>query len=197
MPNWCCNFLTVRAKSIELVNAPIVRMQTENGAFDVGLLIPYPQEFRDRDREFAAAMPWRYSGVARDDVEQYSVEHRTAVEQATQVNWGSLLDGYNSGGYDWCVDNWGTKWPPSDVRVGEAVERKPGMFLRSLTMDTAWTPLGDKLLSMWSAEFPDVSILHRYYERGVGYAGRDTYRKGERLLQLSRYDGSYVGSRGG
>lgn len=30
--------------------------------------------------------------------------------EAYKAKWGTDKNGYNSGGYEWCQDAWGTKW---------------------------------------------------------------------------------------
>lgn len=80
--------------------------------------------------------------------------------------------GYNSGGYDWCIRNWGTKWnacEPSVIVTENTVE---------IYFDTAWSPsleVTEKLVSL----FPDVTIKHTYEEGGMDFSGYVLYKNGE------------------
>jgi hypothetical protein len=76
--------------------------------------------------------------------------------------YGSDLDGYNSGGYEWCIQHWGSKWNAKDV-VWVPQQK-------TLYFDTAWSPVF-KIVSALHKRFPSVNISFEYYERGVGTVG--------------------------
>ena len=91
MPNWCENDLTVEGKIARLKEfQEKMRGKDRHGEethLNEDALIPYPEEFRKMDE--AAA--------------QYLKEHPDDWKNAPK-------DGFNSGGYEWCIENWGTKW---------------------------------------------------------------------------------------
>ena len=73
-------------------------------------------------------------------------------------------DGFNRGGYRWCLDNWGTKWWIQDVHVSGHPT------LLTYQFDTAWsppTPVIAKLIE-W---FPNLVFELHYKEEGVGFMG--------------------------
>ena len=83
---------------------------------------PIPQEFQRLD-EIAEA--WLKEHAERPD-----------------YDWRlQPKDGFNSGGYDWCVANWGTKWPASRVEVEGPVTGYDEKTLEVVFhFDTAWSP---------------------------------------------------------
>jgi hypothetical protein len=82
----------------------------------------------------------------------------------------------NGGWFEWCIDNWGTKWDALDLRVGDLATEN----LRSsitFNYDTAWSPA----IQFWqkmSEKFPDIDIENNYYEPGLGFAGTALIRGG-------------------
>ena len=92
-------------------------------------------------------------------------------ELAEAYNRGELfqyLKPYpNEWDYDWCVENWGTKWDVSasePIDVDEFVESGGG----SLWYDTAWAPGNDALAA---AVEQGWRVTNMYYEPGIGFAG--------------------------
>ena len=49
-------------------------------------------------------------------------------------------DGFNSGGYKWRVEHWGTKWPAFHVDIEEPVPMYGGTVEVVFHFDTAWSP---------------------------------------------------------
>jgi len=90
-----------------------------------------------------------------------------------------MKDGYNSGGYEWCVENWGTKWGFYDVQTAP---RKRGLFY---TFRTAWSPPAPLVMAM-SRAFPDLTFKLRYYEGGAAYKGLFLAAHGEVLGAICR-----------
>jgi hypothetical protein len=96
--------------------------------------------------------------------------------------------GYNSGGYEWCIENWGTKWGIYD---GELVnEREGGLTYR---FQSAWSPPIPVIKKM-SEMFPKLLFTLRYYECGMEFKGTLTCKNGK---PLSFKESKYRGNRGG
>jgi hypothetical protein len=162
MPNWCDNELTIRGKSVEELKT---FTGMDRGMLDFNLILPYPEEF-----------------VRLDQI----------AEEARNKNPKdfSIKDGYNSGGYEWCVKNWGTKWNVGkDIQIAEQI--KPTELKASF--DTAWSPPLNVFLIL-SEKFPDCKIKIKYYEAGMGFKGIFICKSGE-IISDSVSD--YKGSRGG
>lgn len=102
----------------------------------------------------------------------------------------SMKDGYNRGGYEWCVAHWGTKWGLYDVVVtgGGPAEGEIGY-----TFLTAWAPPSPVILAM-SERFPSLKFVLRYFEGGVGFQGEILFEEG---MEQEIWQGDYHGDRGG
>ena len=65
--------------------------------------------------------------------------------------------------YQWCVNNWGTKWD-----VGGDSYTRPNPFEILLTFDSAWSPPTNAYQSMLEQGF---QVKASYYEPGMAFAG--------------------------
>ena len=73
--------------------------------------------------------------------------------------------------YDWCCDNWGTKWNAySDEKIDDD----------SISFETAWAP-PIPVMKKLSADYPELVIEHWWADENVGSNdGHIIYSKGER-----------------
>lgn len=189
MPNWCENELTIKGPGVEEIMAFLkipAKSREELGdeegekaysdAFDFNLLLPYPARYSEMDEE-ARDLFWD----AQTDGDALDLEAR---QIAYYAKWGTNKDGFNSGGYEWCVRNWGTKWNASWVdREGP----------NKITFDTAWSP-PEGVVAALAAKFPKNTFVHKFWEGGAGFKGRHEYRKG---VLYSQSTTNYSGGRGG
>ena len=118
---------------------PFEKEVKQRRLFDFNNLIPYPEKFGKRD----------------DDAQLLS--RSEFIEK-----YGDDRDGFNSGGYEWCVANWKTKWDAVDPVWVE--QHKTFHF------DTAWGP-SLPIVSALHKRFPTLHIYYEYYERGAAYIG--------------------------
>lgn len=73
--------------------------------------------------------------------------------------------------YDWCCDNWGTKWNAYNISVDE----------NSITFDTAWTtptPIVNRLAEL----FPEITIIHEWADEDSGHNTGRRVLKGEFIV---------------
>ena len=138
MPNWCYN-------TVELTHEDPKMIARARSAFlDRGLLnefVPIPEELKIT------------AGYLGEGAEQAALEAQEAsnLEKHGYRNW-----------YDYCVNEWGTKW---DV-TGQEVNDIPNGVI--LTFDSAWAPptgAYDKLLDL------GFEVRAMYYEPGMGFCG--------------------------
>jgi hypothetical protein len=99
--------------------------------------------------------------------------------------------GYKSW-YDWRVAKWGTKWPESDLSIGqEYTEHSDETATIAFNFETAWgSPLEafDKI----SKDYPNLLFCIYYEEPGMGFCGKCIWGKGERQEEEeSNLIGSY------
>jgi len=146
MPNWCeCRVeFDGAAEEIERL-FDFVGLTGEPPEFSFNRIIPYPDEFAERDRAYDAVRPHADPDTAR------------AVFVA---RYGTFTSGFGVGGYEWCCANWGTKWPAQSVDLIDG----------AVVFDTAWEPplpIIRRLMQL----FPSVVIDLTYREEGAGFEG--------------------------
>src|SRR5690349_15637193 len=132
MPNHVENELTVTGDEAALL--ALVQAIDGDGPFDCDKIIPYPERFKTLDK------------AAKDFDEKHGAN---AV--------GGPRDGFNSGGYEWCKKNWGTKWGVYDARLhrdGTTAQ----FYFRS-----AWTP-PLPVIRKAAEKFPGLTFELNYYE---------------------------------
>ena len=94
MPNHCETDLTIIGKK-DVIESIIEKHFNEEGSLICETLIPYPKEYAELDK---IADKWQKDFTESEDKELFLKEN------------AQPKDGFNSGGYEWCIDNWGTKW---------------------------------------------------------------------------------------
>lgn len=169
MPNWCENDLFVTDEKSR-VREFLEFAKSENSVFDFDRLIPHPAKFEELDR--------------------------TAVEWKRRNGPGSRekgpKDGFNSGGYDWCWEHWGTKWNAQQVIYGNnSIDGSTATAV--VHFETAWSPPLPVVFTA-SEQFPSIDFDLRYFERGACFQGRYHCRGGEVIVS---YRVDYFGPRGG
>lgn len=71
-------------------------------------------------------------------------------------------DGYNSGGYEWCIANWGTKWNSCDAKKSSVYNQR-----LCYDFDTAWSPPAPIIRKMGEL-FPSLHFILKYWGRVQG-----------------------------
>lgn len=174
MPNHCQNDLRINGnkKLIEAFFAA-VKGNGKNGdqekIIDENKIIPYPKKYADLD---AIAYAW--------DAKQGKNKYNNYGERPK--------DGYNQGGYDWCIQNWGTKWGLYDFS-----EVKNFKQSAAVSFSTAWSPPTPVVMEM-SVKFPELTFTLRFYEMGAGFKGVLKVKNG---IVLEENETTYHGQRGG
>lgn len=183
MPNWCENELKIWGKA-EDVQSVLDRIRKEDNdnpdedpLIDFNKIIPYPEEYR-----------------VQDEVAKKAEAEWRALPEGERPPYSTLpKDGFNSGGYHWCIANWGTKWNACDV-----MEIRDGLKGTTRTygvgFSTAWSP-PEPIIRKLGETFPTVNFQLKYWEGGVGFKGTLEIRKGECVKDET--DNSYRGGRGG
>ena len=181
MPNWCENDLAVNGpdEEIDRMLKAVFSKDKEDESVclfpDFDKIIPYPANFKELDEQAKS--------------EQEKIEKMSPEERTLYVNeHGHYKDGYNLGGYEWCVANWGTKWSAKEPRQFVRAKKKV-----SLSFDTAWSP-PFPIINALSSKFPVLKFSLKYYERGMGFSGKLVCSGGE-VVEEAQTD--YQGSRGG
>jgi hypothetical protein len=170
MPNWCeCDWYVEGAR--ERIEAFLALAKGEERSLDFGRFIPYPEEFAARDR---AAALW----------------HELPPERRPDE---CPTDGYNSGGYEWCIVHWGTKWQPARTTIGGIETVWDGLARLAISFETAWSP-PLPIVERAAQLFADLAFDLRYFEGGMGFHGQFRCEEGEVVRDETA---DYYGCRGG
>jgi len=141
MPNWCNNNLTLQHEDPAMILR--AKEALDRGEF-LQEFIPVPEQLKI------------VAGSVGDPVEQAKLEADTKrnQEELGYSNW-----------YDYCVNEWGTKW---DVGDEGATDIHPDGKMLHTYFDSAWSPpiaAYEKLTEM------GFTVGAMYYEGGMAYAG--------------------------
>lgn len=164
MPNHCETDLTILGP-ISILDEVQGKFFTENGELNCDAVIPYPDEYKELDR----------------------IAHE--YEKAHPGDWaGRPKDGFNSGGYTWCCNNWGTKWGTYN---GQGMKRTKNRLF--VSFNSAWappTPVIEKL----AADYPQLTFIAKSYEQGCAFKLDYKLKNGD-YIRKDEHD--YHGNRGG
>ena len=196
MPNWCENELRIEGPAKDLKEfkklAKKHNRYKENPILNTNNFIPYPEEFRKLDKISTNWMSKADDFAKKNgkDADWYCGDKlsKKLRDQFVKENGEYPSDGFNQGGYDWCIKNWGTKWGIcSPELVNEYKEELEYEF------ESAWAPPAPVILKM-SEMFPTLRFELRYFEMGVGFNGLYICEKGK---VIEDKEGEYFGHRGG
>lgn len=162
MPNWCENTLTVTGEPAELARFR-EHAKGPNGDLDANKFIPYPEEFALLDK----ISPFRETSVHLTD------EEITKAVMMGLKGRDLTRDGYNQGGYDWCIQNWGTKGNLYETIIKEVSSR-----ILEYRFLTAWSPPAPVIVKM-SEMFPSLLFELEYKEEGNEFEGTLTAQNGQ------------------
>ena len=147
MPNYCSNV-------VEIQGPQHILKTLVDHKLDFQKIHPYPPELDiTAGREGADDSPEQKALVAAEE---------SNLKKYGYKNW-----------YDWCVNNWGTKWNAggdNDAMQVDFDEDVGNQGIALFQFDTAWAPpLG--VLEKLMETHPELSIECRYHEPGVGFFG--------------------------
>ena len=169
MPNWCECELRIYGDE-KIIKEFKEFGQNGDEVLDTNKFIPYPERFRVKDE---LAFKWEEDNTDGDRGERPT-------------------DGFNSGGYDWCLKHWGTKWGICHSSILDKDFFCDDSML-AYSFDCAWSPCIPVVLRM-SAMFPDLTFRLTYFECGAGFNGLYECKNGKVLTDEV---GNYFGERGG
>jgi hypothetical protein len=144
MPNHCENELEITGE-VKTLDKLAIFIKSDKSDFDFNKIIAYPEEFAKADEEYA----------------KLSDEEKMKIK-----------DGFNSGGYEWCIENWGTKWSAYDLSVSEQTDRIVINFM------SAWSP-PCPIIAKLAELFPSLTFLYKYEEGGMDFSGFQKYENGK------------------
>ena len=112
MPNWAENELTITGPDVQKVLNTICSESSaddEARTLDFDKIIPYPKIYKELDQR-SHEYQEKFLAIGKDDPERQDKLNALSAEYGVEPGTPWLKDGFNSGGYDWCCENWATKW---------------------------------------------------------------------------------------
>jgi hypothetical protein len=142
MPNWCNNTLELHHEDPAMIER--AKKAFADGKF-LEEFIPVPASLHI------------VAGRVGDGDEQKKLEEDTArnIEVHGYGNW-----------YDFCVNEWGTKWDVGGDDYNEPILETPNKI--TMSFDSAWAP---PITAMDKFEALGFSVRLYYYEPGMCFAG--------------------------
>lgn len=160
IPNWCYNTLVISGSPDELKRFKIFaecKTRKETG-FDV-------------DENYHSLFDFD-NFISPEEDKKRLIESWNSDPKIRErwVDFGQYW--FNHGGYEWCVENQGTKWNPRDISINESDNELTYSF------DTAWSP-PTPVIAKASELFPDLTFVLHMEEESHAYGGSETYKAGE------------------
>jgi len=166
MPNWCTNRVTITGdpKDIKEVK-DFLKGDEKNGEesiFSFHNVIPMPKELIGT-RSPATVLD------TQKEVDEYNNNHADdrfpheaiSLKTSTKMKLTHGADNW----YDWCNENWGTKWGACDPTLDEDEEDYIVYHF-----NTAWGP-PNEIYDALIGRFKNIHVQWFYDEPGMGFAG--------------------------
>jgi Ferredoxin-like domain in Api92-like protein len=221
LPNWCECELTVTGPSADVsqfvdrmrttaadgqerlellqtyVPCPQPLLDVTSGSESIGYEILYTDQWETiahyrwmqnalggvpptRELTWQAYVAMRYAAdptVLESELRALADRYKRNVEEYGYLDW-----------YGWTNAEWGTKWGDKDTRIAR---RRARAVL--LAFECAWAPPVEGLTKV-AHQWRTLTFDLRYWEGGMGFKGRQMWRKGEPGVSSN---GPYRGPRGG
>lgn len=179
MPNWAYNTLTVYGPKADVL-AFKADITNEAGGVDLTALVPMPRILQGSISPAPTwtNIAWAVRGFREGTVDaaRLAEEGVRILEQIEKTHACEEQTGFSSW-YEWCIGNWGTKWPPSDYNVSDPVEVDDKLSW-DMSFDTPWcspVTLFDKI----SVLYPSLLFIIRATEESHEFTGAFGWQNGE------------------
>jgi len=185
MPNYVYSNLFVIGDKKELEKFKKFSKGNET-LLDMNKFIPYPQKFIDIDIQNEKEIK-----MEKKVIEKIKNDKKLTKKEKEIANYLSLCelndsyrkkrtDGYNSGGYEWCINNWGTKWNFCDVEFNKNKKWLKYVFT------TAWS-IPMPILYKMSEMFPKLTFEYSGNEESEEFEVEYKFKKGK-IIDIKEKD---------
>ena len=166
MPNWCSNTTTVYGSVDDLTKFVEVVKSDERSDEVASDLDGFPEA-----RIFATLLPFPENGHKNIELPDGGTGGSVF---AKKDDIAGTIDGYQ-----WCLDNWGTKWGDCHTRyeaeLGEDYVEHGTQHV-TFYYDTAWGPAD---FTQIAKMYPNLTFITKYEEGGMCFAGAWAWKDGE------------------
>jgi len=183
MPNWCNNELKILGTKKEIEKF-LKFSKGDNGILDFNKFIPYPKDFKELDKKKKEWDEKAEAYAEKHSSDRYYNLSNKLKKLFESKNGKEPKDGYNQGGYEWCIRNWGTKWNAS----------RSQLFLSGnfILFGTPWGPPKPVIIAM-SRLFPSLKFELKYFEPGNGFKGELIVKNDEIIISKEEdYEEEYI-----
>lgn len=155
MPNWCSNELSVSGEEHEVQKFRL-KVESKESCLDFEKISPIPKVFKNISTGGCTIGGKQVHIWKTVNGKNIAIPKRTL--EAWKKKYGSC------DWYDWCVNNWGTKWNANDAQCNDDGDCVWYRF------ETAWAP-PIQWLEKASKKFPKLNFKLKYEEEGMGFMG--------------------------
>ena len=166
MPNWCANRVTVSGDTddVEAFKQAVRGIgDRRDSLFSFNSIVPFPEELNGIGSPVTIM-------ETEEEIEQYKKDHSDSKWSIgnlpiTRKKSEELKAKYHADNwYDWCSDNWTSKWDACDITLLDEVGYLEYKF------DTPWGP-PENIYYVLIEQHPNVHISWFYDEPGMQFAG--------------------------
>ena len=165
MPNWCANRVTVSGdeEDVQAFKEAVQGVGENERLFSFDSIIPFPEELKDIGSPVTIVH-------TEEEIEEYKKEHSDSEWcignlPITCKRSEELKNKYGADNwYDWCNDNWTSKWDACDITLLDEPDYLEYKF------DTPWGP-PENIYYALTVQHPNVHISWFYDEPGMQMAG--------------------------
>jgi hypothetical protein len=179
MPNHITTVIEINDTNFEAIQF-MINKDKEEHCFDFERIIPKPKELAIEAGSFGQ-MGYEYLQGNDNALDMLNDENKKrAIELGKQYQ--SNMEKYNAfNWYDWCVQNWGTKWNSYELYTDDD---------NMISFQTAWShPL--PVIEALSKKFPEAIFDVKFADEDVSYnVGRYQMKNGVIIMDNSPVNGS-------
>jgi hypothetical protein len=150
------------------------RFSSKDNPLDSKKIIPYPKDFELLDKINS------YSFNDKDKYVPTDEEQRELVLMTLSEKYDMSSDGFNQGGYGWCVENWGSKWGICSPILHEETDTS-----LDYNFQTAWSD-GLLLVLEMSKVLPDLTFDLSCEEESGDFAYNMEIKGGQIIKEIDR-----------
>jgi len=157
MPNWVFSKLTVKGTSERLKEFREYSKAKDDGSdfvLSANKYVPVPEQLLN-----GKCNDCGYSG--KDIIECH--------QPCPKCNSKNTVDWFNNGGYEWCIEHWGTKWGFVNPQlIDDDCDNECDEI--QYEFETAWSPILP-VIEMMAIKFPDLIFIYQVEEESSSFAG--------------------------
>lgn len=184
MPNNIKNLLIVKSGNKVVLNHFLNEIKGECEVIDFNTIIPMPKEYEgiasssetDKAIEYflyknnrtdeAKAMFRYFAPNMHNFIETYNTQGKTFQERVLELGQKCVENFYKYGAkdwYDWCCNNWETKWNAYEQSIEYLSDKKV-----EISFETAWSGVPN-LIEKLSSKFPSLTFIYKFADESMGY----------------------------